>query len=220
MDYSDLRFYHPDRFTRVHRGDLPHWDQPGVCAFVTFMLRDAMPKSVAADWQKARECWCIHRGIPTNSSSSDVLERLGPIHFQRFQRFVSNAYGKSLDRGAGECLLAQKDCAAIVLEAIEYQHTRRGHIFDFVIMPNHVHLLFQTFPDVRLKTVLSSIRSYSARCLNQHLQRKGAVWDKEPFDHLVRSEHYFRRYQQYIRANPQRAGLKEGQVVLRTWDGS
>ena len=189
-------------------------EQSGVCAFVTFMTADAMPKSVASLWKEKRKRWCVHRGLSPDATPENIKDALGEAELRRFQRLVSSEYQRALDRGAGECILVWPEISGMVVSAMQFHHERSGRLFDFVVMPNHVHLLFQPHQGVSLGKVLNSIRSYSAREINKILGRKGTFWDREPFDHLVRSMHYFRRYQQYIQANPMRAGLRSDQAWL------
>jgi type I restriction enzyme R subunit len=214
-----LRFYHPDRHTTMRRGNLPHLEQPGVCAFITFMLADAIPRSVAGEWKNKRACWCRQRGLPADAQIEEIRQILGDIELRRFQRMVSASYHRALDRGAGSCLLVQSDLSKILSDALHFHDGRSGRLFDYVIMPNHVHVLFQPSPEKSLRSILESVRSYSARQINQRIGRKGSLWDREPFDHLVRSLRYFRRYQHYIRANPVRAGLSSKTVRVYEWNG-
>jgi REP element-mobilizing transposase RayT len=178
------------------------------------MMADALPVEIQKEQERKKMLWCAHRGLSPHADRSEILDRLGPVHFMNYQRYVSVVYQKALDRGRGTCILAEPQHSKLVAEAILFQDRRRGLLFDFVVMPNHVHLLFQPHPEFSLKSVLDSIRSYSARQINHALGRKGKFWDREPFDHLVRSMHHFRKYQRYIRANPVKARLSQRHFFL------
>ena len=54
---------------------------------------------------------------------------------------------------------------------------------------------------------LHSWKSYSAQKANALLGRTGPFWQREYFDHLVRDQSSLRKITQYIRDNPQKAGL-------------
>ncbi len=86
----------------------------------------------------------------------------------------------------------------------------RYDLGDFVIMPNHVHLLVQFVGEGRLKKQCQSWKHFTAREINRSLGKAGHFWQGETYDHIVRSEFDFDRYRKYIAENPVKAGLKEG----------
>lgn len=207
---DSFNFYNRGKETTQWRGKLPHREQPEVCYFVTFMARDAVPKAARERWERKRKIWLRGHGYSPDLSREELLELLPPEKRRSFERMLSADYQRTLDGGSGECLLAKSNLRRHVVEALVYHADRTCHMADYVVMPNHVHMLLQPFADESLKKILGSIRSYSAREMNKELGRKGPFWAREPFDHMVRSRHHFQRYQQYIRANPRRAKLREG----------
>ena len=52
-----------------------------------------------------------------------------------------------LDRGLGECHVREPECATTLKEELLRDDGRRHHLGDFVIMPNHVHLLITPAAD-------------------------------------------------------------------------
>jgi type I restriction enzyme R subunit len=46
------------------------------------------------------------------------------------------------------------------------------------------------------------------------LDQTGHFWHGETYDHIVRSQSEFLHYRDYIRQNPAKAGLKEGEYSL------
>jgi len=209
-----FRFFDPARITRGWRQSLPHLEQREICYFVTFMTRDAIPKAAREKWAQRRDVWLIQHGLPPGLDRTEIMERLPPAELIRFQRMLSSTYQRTMDKGSGECPLRRADLRAIVEQAMMYHADHTCLMGDFVIMPNHVHVLMQPRAEQTLKEILGSIRKYSAREINKILQRKGPFWAKEPFDHMVRSARHFRRYQQYIRANPARAKHASGMYTL------
>ena len=82
---------------------------------------------------------------------------------------------------------------------------------DFVVMPNHVHLL-AAFPDEgSMLNQCTSWKRFTARPINAAIGRRGEFWQVEQFDHLVRSLQQFEHYRRYIADNPGKAGLAMGQ---------
>ena len=89
----------------------------------------------------------------------------------------------------------------------------RYTLSDFVVMPNHVHLL-ATFRGLdEMLTQCTNWKRFTSTAINRALGRSGRFWQTEGFDHLVRSEARFRQYREYIAKNPIRAGLKPGEYA-------
>jgi type I restriction enzyme R subunit len=78
---------------------------------------------------------------------------------------------------------------------------------DFVIMPNHVHVL-AAFPAAKqMLEQCGSWKHYTAVQINRALGRQGRFWETDVFDHLVRSAEQFEHFRDYIARNPQEARL-------------
>jgi type I restriction enzyme R subunit len=86
-------------------------------------------------------------------------------------------------------------------------------LLDFVVMPNHVHLLASFPGENAMLTQCESWKHFTATKINRHFQRKGRYWQQDGFDHLVRSEEQLRFLRRYIAANPERAGLTAGKYL-------
>ena len=74
-------------------------------------------------------------------------------------------------------------------------------------MPNHVHIVVRLFPGEKLATVVHSWKSFSAKQANRILGAHGAFWQREYYDHLIRSEEEFERAIRYVADNPAKAKL-------------
>ena len=84
----------------------------------------------------------------------------------------------------------------------------------FIVMPNHVHVLIQMRTGFDLRKQFREIQRYSARQINNLIGRSGELWQGEPFDHVVRSEKQFVYLQNYIRENPMKANVPEGEYLF------
>ncbi len=85
-------------------------------------------------------------------------------------------------------------------------------MYAFVIMPDHLHLLFCPWLDkagerISLAEIMSGIKGPSAHRINKLLDRRGRVWEEEYFDHGLRKSESVDAKVAYIAENPQRAGL-------------
>ena len=87
-------------------------------------------------------------------------------------------------------------------------------MIDFVVMPNHVHMLV-VFPDddSQLKQC-ESWKHFTAMKINKKLGRKHRFWQQDAFDHLVRSLEQFDYLRQYIADNPKKAKLRLGEYLV------
>ena len=119
-----------------------------------------------------------------------------------------------LDECQGSCPLRNPVAASIVADSLLHFDGQRYQMGDFVVMPNHVHLL-AVFPDGRaMKRQFASWLRFTATQINRLLQRSGTLWQEEPFDHLVRSGTQYDQLRRYIASNPEKAKLKPGEYHL------
>ena len=77
----------------------------------------------------------------------------------------------------------------------------------FVIMPDHWHWLIRLSGRRSLSSIVSIVKSFSARQINKELRRKGPIWQRGFHDHCIRAEEDLANAARYIIANPLRAGL-------------
>ena len=102
---------------------------------------------------------------------------------------------------------ANFDCGCLVVrELIELDRARMLESLAWVLMPDHLHWLFQLHADT-LSGVVKQLKGRSAGKINAVLQRQGPVWQRGFHDHAVRKEEDWADLARYIVANPLRAGL-------------
>jgi putative transposase len=169
------------------RGYLPHFDHPDLIQSITFRLADALPASV------------IERLRQGETDDAQFREKL-------------EAY---LNAGHGECILREPAHAQIVEDALLHFDGQRYRLLAWVIMPNHVHVLIETKNGHPLPEVIHSWKSYSAKALNNVMQRQGEVWQREYFDRYIRDNRHLLAVIDYIENNPVKAGLAETPAAWR-----
>jgi REP element-mobilizing transposase RayT len=184
-------------------GNLPHWQQDGRTYFITFRLADSLPQEKLHLWVLERDQW-----LKLHPEPRTVSER------EEFEERFTEALQKWLDAGYGECWLKDSKLAAIVAATLRHFDGDRYTLGEFVIMPNHVHVIATPLGEHTLPDILHSWKSYTAHEINRVLQRTGPVWQEEYFDHIVRNEQALLRFAQYIRANRSTTGLKEGEYYV------
>ena len=100
----------------------------------------------------------------------------------------------------------------IVLECCLKENGNKFDLHTAVVMPGHAHLLFSPLRgadgwNFSLPQIMHVIKGASARKINVLLGRSGAIWQKEFFDHVLRSNDSLAEKVDYICQNPVRAGL-------------
>ena len=152
----------------------------------------------------------------------------GPQQYDELYKLDKKYFGHYdtwLDRCVAESprWLAQEPIARIVAEQIHALDGERYRLITYCLMPNHGHLLIDTaefFPPqplphagrtapYPLTDTLKRLKGSTARYCNQALERTGAFWNHESYDHVVRDEKEYRRIIWYILNNPVKAGLAE-----------
>ena len=182
---------------------LPHWYQPGVSYFVTFRTEDSIPEEVGRKRHAQRTEWLAKRGIKSSDSAwREQLAELPEFERRLYHSTFSQRYLEVLDKGLGACVLRQPELSEIVSNALLHFDGDRYHMGDFVIMPNHVHLIVCLLGTSQVVALCSSWKRFTAREINKTLGSSGRFWQEESFDHLIRSEGQFRAVQNYIRTNP------------------
>jgi len=205
-----LTFFNPYDEIDIHKGDLPHWQQKNVWYFVTFRLADSLPAETVEEIKKERELWLIkHR---KNNNEPYSIEEL-----KEYYRLFSKRMERLLDDCLGSCVLRQEKIAKILADALLYFNKKKYILDDWVIMPNHVHILVKPINEYTLPEITHSWKSFTANEINKVLGRSGQLWLHESYDHIVRNEKAFYSIKNYIRNNPVKANLKLPECA-RSWN--
>ncbi len=82
-------------------------------------------------------------------------------------------------------MLRRPELAAVVRDSLLSFDGTRYEMHDFVIMPNHVHLL-AVFPDEEaMLRQCESWKRYTAKQIHAALGQRGRFWQSDAFDHLI-----------------------------------
>jgi REP element-mobilizing transposase RayT len=191
---------------------LPHWSQAGAVCFITWRTHDSMPQHVIDTWCDDRKRWLGAKGIdPHDAHWQQALQALNRTVQQEFWQTFWNRWHDALDDCHGRCVLRDPALSAIVAKSLLHFEGDRYLMFDFVVMPNHVHVLAAFRDENSMLSQCESWKHFSATLINRRLGQKGRFWQQDGFDHLVRSEEQLEYLRHYIRLNPIRANLKPGE---------
>jgi REP element-mobilizing transposase RayT len=161
------------------RGELPHLYKEGGSYFVTFRLWDAVVPSAAR------------------------------IDERRLHRLAATKIGELTEPPLrlGSCALARPEVATMVQDSLLYFDRHRYILSAWCVMPNHVHAVVTPLAGYEPANILHSWKSYTAHEAAQLLHTGGTFWERESFDHLIRSLEQFDGFVHYVEHNPVEAGL-------------
>jgi REP element-mobilizing transposase RayT len=162
------------------RGYLPHRDESGLTQFVTFRLADSFPEALRSEW-----------------------EHLWKIEDDRERRAELEAY---LDKGRGECYLRRPEIAQLVENNLRQFSGDRYELCAWVVMPNHIHVLFKV-GTVPMAKIVGAWKKHTGRLANKLLGKQGAFWAEDYFDVFMRDAEHERKTVRYIENNPTKAKL-------------
>jgi putative transposase len=84
---------------------------------------------------------------------------------------------------------------------------RRVKLHDFVIMPDHVHVLLTVSEEMTIEKAMQLIKGRFSFRLGKELGLKGEVWQRGFSEVQVMGEESFEKHREYIAQNPVKAGL-------------
>jgi REP element-mobilizing transposase RayT len=168
---------------------MPHFDSNDVIQHITFHLADSLPQEailrVLAEIQEME------------TEQRDIEKR------RRLEALV--------DAGHGACWLRRPDCARIVQDSLLHFDGDRYRMIAWVVMPNHVHALFQTVNGWSMNSIVGSWKTFTANAIGQLNRQPNEpvphVWHPEFWDRYIRDEKHFANAIAYIHNNPVKAGL-------------
>ena len=195
------------------RGYLPHFESADAIQHVTWHLADSLPKEVVARLDEEL------KALPPKKQDAERRKRI-------------EAW---LDAGHGSCVLREPTVAAMVQNAFLFFDAQRYRLLAWVVMPNHVHVLFQPLHNWTVAKIVASWKKFTATQICAHLRNAGnapgnanlligrgeaanqeigaprgapaPVWHREYWDRYMRNETHFAQALEYIRQNPVKAGL-------------
>ena len=147
-------------------------------------------------WRAERDLWLVENPKPWS------LETHAEYH-RRFSRKIE----RWLDQGLGSCVFLDSDARGVLKNCLVRFEGDRVLQHAWVIMPNHLHVLFS--PLVPMAKLIQAWKSHSARTLGV-----GAIWQRDYHDTLIRDWDHCQNVVRYIRRNPLKARLAEGCFTL------
>jgi putative transposase len=108
-------------------------------------------------------------------------------------------------------LLANSDSFAVLRSEWAAARGRYGWtVGRFVVMPDHVHFFCvcdETEKAKSLSNFVGGFKQWTSKAILPRLGLRAPLWQREFFDHLLRSDESYALKWEYVRDNPVRAGF-------------
>lgn len=170
----------------------PRFDGDATPQLLTLHLIDALPDELRGCWEEEL------RGLDAGEAEAEFRRRL--------ERY--------LDTGDGDAWLRDANAAGLAERALLAADAELYVLHAWVVMPNHVHVLFTPFAPCDLDAIAAALRKATTRGINEIVSRTGDLWHPAFYTQPVRSEELFARTTAYVESNPVKAGLT---AAVRDW---
>ena len=95
---------------------------------------------------------------------------------------------------------------------------QRTRTIAYVVMPDHLHWLFQLQQRSSLSTVVQRVKGRSAHRINKLRKYSGAIWQPAYHEHTLKNYESLERVGSYVIANPVRGGIVSDIEDYPLWD--
>jgi REP-associated tyrosine transposase len=105
-------------------------------------------------------------------------------------------------------LFQRRDTAELMVATIfRYRDAGEFRVHEYVVMPNHIHLLVTPSPNSSIARVMQLIKGGFSHALRESGSTLNAVWQQRFQERRVRDSDEFVSFARNIRENPVRRGL-------------
>ena len=216
-------------YREFHRRRLPHIHPPGKTFFITYRLAGSIPKPVLNQYEEERKWLAQQLGEESKPRSPlpEAIKRTTEMQWESFRRQWFVKFEAILDKAVtGPMWLQDQRLTKIIADNLHYHHQKAYQLHAYCLMSNHVHVILTPFlseaelqegkddtghllffsAHPSLSKIMHSLKSYTAKRCNQLLNRQGAFWAEESFDHVIRAGKLEKSIE-YVLQNPVKAGL-------------
>src|SRR5882672_5256336 len=108
----------------------------------------------------------------------------------------------------GRTVFQIPEIAKILISALLHYRDRGAYLLhEFVVMPDHLHLLLTPSPTTSLEKAVQLIKGGSSHQIHRERNQKMEIWQEGFYDWTMRDADDLRTKVEYIRMNPVRAKL-------------
>ena len=211
------------------RGYLPHLEFPETIQHVTYHLADSLPKEALVRMEEERRYQQENQKcLAGDGRTTGDCQAGDGITGGDCQAGAWRAWDEYLAAGYGSCVLREPVIAEMVQKAFLHFDGERYRLFAWVVMPNHVHVLFQPLADWSVSKIVASWKSFTGRRIAEFVRARGEgsregrsheglyqagvwqadrIWHREYWDRFIRNQRHFEIVVHYIHENPVKAWL-------------
>ncbi|MGC2111666.1 MAG: transposase [Candidatus Korobacteraceae bacterium] len=108
----------------------------------------------------------------------------------------------------GRALLQSERNATLFIDVLRsYAAAKKFRVHDFVVMPDHVHLLITVGNEMAIEKAMQVIKGGFSYRLTKEFGYAGEVWQRGFSDVRIEDRESFVRHREYIAQNPVNRGL-------------
>jgi REP element-mobilizing transposase RayT len=172
------------------RGYRPHFESSETTEHVTFHLEDSLPQTVLLQLEAELKT------LPAGKQDVERRERVDA----------------GIDAGHGSCGLRQPGIADMVQGSLLTFDSQRYRLLAWVVMPNHVHVLFQPINGWTVAKIVASWKKFAGRKICDPRRDSGEepgapIWHRAYWDRYICDQIHLLPVIKYIHRNPVKAGL-------------
>ena len=114
----------------------------------------------------------------------------------------------------GRCIFQVPEIAEILGQTL-FDYRQRGayHLHEFVLMPDHLHLLLTPGATASLEKAIQLIKGGSSHRIHKERNQRMEIWQQGFYDWTIRDADDWQSKAEYIRMNPVRAKLVQAPEV-------
>jgi len=125
-----------------------------------------------------------------------------------YTSFGSRTYFITANSWAGRSIFQSERSASLLIETLfDYRSSGKYELHEFVIMPDHIHLLLTPALDLTLERVMQFVKGGFSHSAGQELGPSLGIWARGYVDHRIRDMQDYESHRDYIHQNPVRRGL-------------
>ena len=100
----------------------------------------------------------------------------------------------------------------MVATIFRYRDAAEFQVHEYVVMPNHIHLLVTPAADSSIAKVMQLVKGGFSHALRESGSNPNAVWQQRYHERRIRDLNEFVNFARYIRENPVRKGLASSAI--------
>ncbi len=105
-------------------------------------------------------------------------------------------------------IFRSEQAATLLLDTLfSYRDQGIFQLHEFVIMPDHMHLLISPEPAISVERTMQFIKGGYSRRFAQQTGSRMDIWERSFTNHRIRDSHDYESHRRYIHLNPVRARL-------------